>query len=249
MNIMQSQENTSLIINIDNYSGPLEVLLDLAKSQKVNLEDISITQLADQFIDFINKNKKINLDIASEYLLMATWLAYLKSKLLLPEDDDEDFKAFEIAGKLKLQLKKLELIRLLSDQLLKRKRLGVDIFMRGMKGGIRTSVNSNYSVSLYELLKSYSNHVMKKNFLSINIPKLPVFTADQGAEIIKKNIDKLNNWKDVLDLIPSKFKKSNQLKRTGIAGIFAASLELTREGIISLMQKKSFDKLLIKEKK
>jgi len=246
---MHSQENTSLNINIDNYSGPLEVLLDLAKSQKVNLEDISITQLADQFIDFINKNKKINLDIASEYLLMATWLAYLKSKLLLPEDDDEDFKAFEIAGKLKLQLKKLELIRLLSDQLLKRKRLGVDIFMRGMKGGIRTSVNSNYSVSLYELLKSYSNHVMKKNFLSINIPKLPVFTADQGAEIIKKNIDKLNNWKDVLDLIPSKFKKSNQLKRTGIAGIFAASLELTREGIINLMQKKSFDKLLIKEKK
>ena len=249
MNIMHSQENTSLNINIDNYSGPLEVLLDLAKSQKVNLEEISITQLADQFIDFINKNKKINLDIASEYLLMATWLAYLKSKLLLPEDDDEDFKAFEIAGKLKLQLKKLELIRLLSDQLLKRKRLGVDIFMRGMKGGIRTSVNSNYSVSLYELLKSYSNHVMKKNFLSINIPKLPVFTADQGVEIIKKNIDKLNNWKDALDLIPPKFKKSNQLKRTGIAGIFAASLELTREGIISLMQKKSFDKLLIKEKK
>ena len=249
MNIMHSQKNTSLNINIDNYSGPLEVLLDLAKSQKVNLEEISITQLADQFIDFINKSKKINLDIASEYLLMATWLAYLKSKLLLPEDDDEDFKAFEIAGKLKLQLRKLELIRLLSDQLLKRKRLGVDIFMRGMKGGIRTSVNSNYSVSLYELLKSYSNHVMKKNFLSINIPKLPVFTADQGAEIIKKNIDKLNNWKDVLDLIPSKFKKSNQLKRTGIAGIFAASLELTREGIINLMQKKSFDKLLIKEKK
>jgi len=246
---MHYQENTPLNINIDNYSGPLEVLLDLAKSQKVNLEEISISQLADQFIDFINKSKKINLDIASEYLLMATWLAYLKSKLLLPEDDDEDFKAFEIAGKLKLQLKKLELIRLLSDQLLKRKRLGVDIFMRGMKGGIRTSVNSNYSVSLYELLKSYSNHVMKKNFLSINIPKLPVFTADQGVEIIKKNIDKLNNWKDVLDLIPSKFKKSNQLKRTGIAGIFAASLELTREGIISLMQKKSFDKLLIKEKK
>ena len=249
MNIMYSQENTSLNINIDNYSGPLEVLLDLAKSQKVNLEEISITQLADQFIDFINKNKKINLDIASEYLLMATWLAYLKSKLLLPEDDDEDFKAFEIAGKLKLQLRKLELIRLLSDQLLKRKRLGVDIFMRGMKGGIRTSVNSNYSVSLYELLKSYSNHVMKKNFLSINIPKLPVFSADQGAETIRKNIAKLNNWKDILDLIPPKFKKSNQLKRTGIAGIFAASLELTREGIISLMQKKSFDKLLIKEKK
>ena len=240
---------TTLNINIDNYSGPIEVLLDLAKSQKVNLEDISITQLADQFIDFINSTKKINLDVASEYLLMATWLAYLKSKLLLPEDDDEDFKAVEIAEKLKIQLKKLELIRLLSDQLLKKKRLGIDIYMRGMKGGIRTSVKSNYSVSLYELLKAYSNHVMKKNFLSINIPKLPVCTTDQGIDILKKNINKLKDWKNMLDLIPAKFKESANLKKTGISGIFAASLELTREGIISIMQKKSFDKLLIKEKK
>ena len=240
---------TTFNINIDNYSGPIEVLLDLAKSQKVNLEEISITQLADQFIDFINSIKKINLEVASEYLLMATWLAYLKSKLLLPEDDNEDFKATEIAEKLKLQLKKLELIRLLSDQLLKKKRLGLDIHMRGMKSGIRTSVNSNYSVSLYELLKAYSNHVMKKNFLSINIPKLPVCTTDQGIDILKKNINKLKDWKNMLDLIPATFKESTNLKKTGIAGIFAASLELTREGIISIMQKKSFDKLLIKEKK
>ena len=240
---------TTLNINIDNYSGPIEVLLDLAKSQKVNLEEISITQLADQFIDFINSIKKINLEVASEYLLMATWLAYLKSKLLLPEDDNEDFKATEIAEKLKLQLKKLELIRLLSDQLLKKKRLGLDIHMRGMKSGIMTSVNSNYSVSLYELLKAYSNHVMKKNFLSINIPKLPVCTTDQGIDILKKNINKLKDWKNMLDLIPATFKESTNLKKTGIAGIFAASLELTREGIISIMQKKSFDKLLIKEKK
>ena len=246
---MESQKSSSLNINIDNYSGPLEVLLDLAKAQKVDLEKISITQLADQFIDFINDTKKINLDIASEYLLMATWLTYLKSKLLLPEDDEEDFKATEIAEKLKLQLKKLELIRLLSDQLLKKKRLGVDILTRGMKGGIRTSINSNYSVSLYELLKSYSNHIMKKNFLSINIPKLPVFTTEQGIVILNKNIKKLKDWKNLYELIPSKFKESENLKRSGIAGIFAASLELTREGIISIMQKKSFDKLLIKEKK
>ena len=135
---MEYTENNSMKINIDNYSGPLEVLLDLAKAQKVDLANISITQLADQFIDFISKAKKINLDIASEYLLMATWLAYLKSKLLLPEDDEDEFKAKEVAEKLKLQLKKLELIRLFSDQLLKKKRLGVDVHMRGMTGGIRT---------------------------------------------------------------------------------------------------------------
>ena len=134
---MELAENETLKIKIDNYSGPLEVLLDLAKSQKVNLANISITQLAEQFIEFINASKQINLELASEYLLMATWLTYLKSKLLLPEDEEDDFKASEVAEKLKLQLKKLELIRLLSDQLLKKKRLGVDIHMRGMKGGIR----------------------------------------------------------------------------------------------------------------
>ena len=158
---------------------------------------------------------------------MATWLAYLKSKLLLPEDEEDDFKASEIAERLKLQLKKLELIRLLSDQLLKRKRLGVDIHMRGITGGIRTTANSKYSVSLYELLKSYSNHTMRKNFLSLNIPKLPLCTPEQGIEIIRKNINKMGDWKNIIELIPSKFKKTTNLKKSGLAGLFSASLELT----------------------
>jgi segregation and condensation protein A len=246
---MQSAKKVILKIDIENYSGPLEVLLDLAKSQKVDLTNISIAQLADQFIEFINNTKKVNLDLASEYLLMATWLAYLKSKLLLPEDDDDDFKVIEVAERLKLQLKKLELIRLFSDQLLKKKRLGVDIHMRGMTGGIRTIKNSNYAVTLYELLKSYSNQIMKKNFLSINIAKLPVCTTEHGIEIIKSKMDKLYEWTNISDLIPSNFKKDKQLKRSGMCGIFSASLELSKEGFIHLMQKKNFDKLLIKEKK
>ena len=246
---MEFAKNETFKIKIDNYSGPLEALLDLAKSQKVNLENISISQLADQFIKFINSAKKINLDLASEYLLMATWLAYLKSKLLLPEDEEDDFKASEVAERLKLQLKKLELIRLLSDQLLKKKRLGLDIYMRGMSDGIRLSTKSRYSVTLFELLKSYSDHVMKKNFLSINIQKLPVCTTEQGIDIIKSSIKKLSNWKDISELIPLKFKKTYKLKKSGLAGLFSASLELTREGIISIMQKRTFDKLLIKEKK
>ena len=236
-------------IKIDNYSGPLEVLLDLAKSQKVDLANISITQLADQFIEFISSVQKINLDLASEYLLMATWLAYLKSKLLLPQNDEDDFKISEVAEKLKLQLKKLELIRLLSDELLKKKRLGTDIRMRGMSGGIRSTTNSKYAVSLYELLKSYSNHIMTKNFLSINISKLPFCTTEQGIEIIKKNIKSLNDWKEISELIPKKFKETKMLKKSGMAGLFSASLELSKEGFINIMQKKSFDKLLIKERK
>ena len=246
---MKIAENQKLEVNIDNYSGPLDVLLDLAKSQKVDLANISITQLADQFIEFIDNAKEINLDLASEYLLMATWLAYLKSKLLLPQDEEDDFKASEVAEQLKLQLKKLELIRLLSDQLLKKNRLGVEIHMRGMKGGIRSKINSEYSVSLYELLKAYSYHVARKNFLSVNIPKLPVCTTEQAIEIIKKNLNKLYDWKDIFKLVPKKFKQSNKLKRSGIAGFFSASLELTKEGIINIAQNKDFDEILIKEKK
>jgi len=240
--------NKSLKINIDNYSGPLEILLDLAKTQKVDLAKISITQLADQFIDFMNKAKEINLDLASEYLLMATWLAYLKSKLLLPQDDEDDFMASEVAEKLKLQLKKLELIRLLSGKLLTKNRLGVDIRMRGMPEGIRLKKSSKYAVSLYELLKAYSNHVMKKNFQSISIPKLPVCSTEQAIEIIKKNIKKLNEWREISYVIPKKFKQTKKLQKTGLAGFFSASLELTKEGIIKIMQKKDFGKILIKEK-
>ncbi len=243
---MDLNTNKSLKINIDNYSGPLDVLLDLAKTQKVDLEDISITQLADQFIEFINSAKAIDLSLASEYLLMATWLAYLKSKLLLPQDDEDDFKVSEVAEKLKLQLKKLELIRLLSDQLLKKQRLGLDVRMRGISGGVRLKSNSRYAVSLYELLKSYSNHIMKRNFLSINIPKLPICTTEQAIEIIKKNIKHLNDWKEIYDMIPDKFKKTKKLKKSGVAGFFSASLELTKEGLINIKQKKSFDKLLVK---
>ena len=150
------ESNSSLFeVDIENYHGPLDVLLDLAKAQKLNLEDISITKLADQFYEYIAKKENLNLEIASEYLLMATWLAYLKSKLLLPGTVEEEFKVQEVAERLKLQLKKLELIRLLSDQMLKRKRLGREIRTRGMRGNIRSIYNSEYKLNLYELLKAY----------------------------------------------------------------------------------------------
>ena len=235
---MESKNVNQISIDIPNYSGPLELLLDLAKTQKVDLAEISITKLADQFLDFIKKNENLNLETASEFLLMATWLAYLKSKLLLPDDEEDDFKALEVAEKLKLQLKKLELIRILSDQMLQKKRLGVHIFTRGMKGGIRSINTPVYDVSLYELLKNYSNIQMQKTFQNISIPKLPVFTTEEGINQIKNNLDKIVDWKNIFELIP-KFYSDNKMKRTGIAGIFAAGLELTREGIISVSQKKT----------
>ncbi len=236
-------------VDIENYNGPLDVLLDLAKTQKVNLENISITKLADQFHDFITKEKKINLEIASEYLLMAAWLAYLKSKLLLPGTPEEEFKVQEVAEKLKLQLKKLELIRLLSEQMLKRKRLGREIRTRGMRAGIKSIYNSEYRINLFELLKSYSNIIMKKDFQKISIPKLPVFTTEEGIKTIKEFFGKLIDWKKLDDLIPRNFKNTSKYKRTGKAGIFAGSLELAKEGNIKIKQDNLFDDIYIKENK
>ena len=245
---MESLSKNTISVEIPNFTGPLEVLLNLAKSQKVNLADISITKLADQFLDYIKNTENLNLETASEFLLMATWLAYLKSKLLLPEDEDDDFKAIEVAEKLKLQLKKLELIRLLSDQLLQKKRIGIDVFYRGMKGGIRSINTPIYDINLYELLKTYAIINSQRFFRTVNIPKLPVLSTEEGVKYIKNNLHQLKEWKELYSFIPDRFYKNLQMKKSGIAGIFSASLELTKEGVISIMQKKIYDKLLIKKK-
>ena len=245
---MTENDSSLFSVDIENYTGPLDILLDLAKSQKVNLENISITKLADQFHDFITNQKNLNLEIASEYLLMATWLAYLKSKLLLPGTPEEEFKVQEVAEKLKLQLKKLELIRLLSEQMLKRKRLGREIRTRGVRAGIRPIYNSEIKVNLFELLKTYSTIIMTKDFQRINIPKLPVFTTEEGIKTIRDFLGKLTDWKKLEDLIPKNFKSARKYKKTGTAGIFAGSLELVKEGNLRIKQENLFDDIFIKEK-
>jgi segregation and condensation protein A len=244
---MEQTDSLEFNVELSSYTGSLEILLDLAKAQKVDLEKISVTKLADQFHEFITKSKDLNLELASEYLLMAAWLTYLKSKLLLPETEEEEFKALEVAEKLKLQLKKLELIRLLSSQMLSRKRLGKDVFMRGSKSGMKSIYDSKYNLTLFEILKTYANIVMTKDFQKINIPKLPVFTTEDGIVRIKEFFGKLNEWKNISELIPENFKSSNNLKRTGQAGILSGSLELVKEGNVSIKQNNLFDDLYIKE--
>tara|TARA_B100001121_G_scaffold309191_1_gene335245 strand:- start:1895 stop:2635 length:741 start_codon:yes stop_codon:yes gene_type:complete len=243
---MSNFDSHEFQIDLNNFSGSLDLLLDLAKSQKVNLEEISITKLADQFNDYITNTKNLNLEIASEYLLMATWLTYIKSKLLLPFDEEEEFKAIEIAQKLKLQLKKLELIRLLSDQMLKRKRLGRDIFMRGSNTKIQSNNISQYSLKLFDVLKTYATIISTKDFQKINIPKLPVFTMEEGIKRIKELQNELDDWKNLSDLIPSMFKNNINMKKTGSAGIFAGSLELVKEGNVKLRQEKLFGDIYIR---
>ena len=248
----QKKENFTdekvLGLNIDNYEGPLDLLLDLAKTQKVDLMQISIVQLADQYISFVEKVKK-NLEIAADFLVMASWLAYLKSRLLLPEDLDDDFSATKMAEKLKLQLRKLEMIRLLSDQLMTKKQMGVDIFFRGIKEGIKKKNTPKYSLSLYELIKSYADFKKRQNFSSIKIKKLKIYTMDEAIKKITSMFEKLKDWCDIMDLIPQTFKIKKNLRKTGYAGSFVAGLELVREGDLLIKQKKLFDKVYLKTKK
>ncbi|MDC1139779.1 ScpA family protein [Candidatus Pelagibacter sp.] len=244
---MPDIDSNNFNVNLESYQGPLDVLLDLAKAQKVDLENISITLLADQFHSYITNEKNLNLEVASEYLLMATWLTYLKSKLLLPGNPDEEFKVLEVAEQLKLQLKKLELIRLLSDQMLKRKRLGREIRLRGIRGNIKSIYSTEYKLNLYELLKTYSSIIMTKDFQRMNIPKLPVFTTEDGIKCIRGFFGKLIDWKNLNDLIPKDFKNSVKYKKTGKAGIFSGSLELVKEGDLTIKQENLFDEIYIKE--
>jgi|TARA_B100001057_G_scaffold397612_1_gene407830 segregation and condensation protein A len=249
VNINRTVINEKVLeLNIDNYEGPLDLLLDLAKTQKVDLMKISIVQLADQYIEFVDKIKK-NLEIAADFLVMASWLAYLKSRLLLPEDFDDDFSAAKMAEKLKLQLRKLEMIRLLSDQLMTKKQMGVDIFFRGIREGIKKKNTPKYSLSLYELIKSYADFKKRKNFSSISIKKLKTYTMEEAIKKITSMFESLKEWCDICDLIPKTFKTKKNLRKTGYAGSFVAGLELVREGDLIIKQNKLFDKIYLKIKK
>ncbi len=234
-------------LQVDNYEGPLDLLLDLAKAQKVDLMQISIVQLADQYINYISEIKN-NLELAADFLVMAAWLAYLKSRLLLPEDFDDDFSAIKMAEKLKLQLRKLESIRLLSDQLMSRPKLGYEVFMRAMREGIKPINKSEYHVSLYELIKSYADYKRKENFSSINIKKLPVYTMEEAIKMITKMFDRIKDWCDIQTIVPKNFLKSKKLKKSGLSGTFAASLELVREGKLLIKQEQVFEDIFIKSK-
>ncbi len=237
----------NFVLNIDNYEGPLDLLLDLAKSQKVDLMQISIEQLADSYIRVIEKVKK-NLELAADFLVMAAWLAYLKSRLLLPDEYDDDFSAIEMAEKLKLQLRKLEMIRLLSSQLMKKKQIGVDIFFRGGAQDIKAKNKSKYKLSLYELIKSYADFKRKQNFSKIDIIKLPVYTMELAIKKISAMFNSIKDWCDIKKTIPKIYLNNKKLYKTGLSGTLVASLELVREGELLIKQKNIYNKIFIKKK-
>ena len=238
-----------LIVNLEGYEGPLDVLLVLAKSQKVDLMQISILQLTEQYLVFIAEVRERNLELAADYLVMAAWLAYLKSNLLIPkEESGEELSAEEMAERLKFQLKKLEAIRQVSEKLMNLPKLGTDFFERGMPEGIRLIRTPEYYLSLYDLLKSYADQRYKTAYSSMTIERPPVYAMEDALVRLQRMVGTVPDWTRLETFLPKEFS-SGKGARSGVAGTLAASMELVREGLIEVQQLMPFGPVFIKNKK
>ncbi len=238
-----------LIVNLEGYEGPLDVLLVLAKSQKVDLMQISILQLTEQYLVFIAEVRERNLELAADYLVMAAWLAYLKSNLLIPkEESGEELSAEEMAERLKFQLKKLEAIRQVSEKLMNLPKLGTDFFERGMPEGIRLIRTPEYYLSLYDLLKSYADQRYKTAYSSMTIERPPVYAMEDALVRLQRMVGTVPDWTRLETFLPKEFS-SGKGARSGVAGTLAASMELVREGLIEVQQLIPFGPVFIKNKK
>ena len=244
----ESINNDDLIVNLSGYEGPLDVLLIMAKSQKVDLMKISILQLTEQYLVFIAEVRKKNLELAADYLVMAAWLAYLKSNLLLPrEETGEELTAEQMAERLKFQLKKLEAIRQVSEKLMNLPVLGTNFFNRGMPEGIRLIRTPEYYLSLYDLLKSYANQRYKSAYSSMVIERPAVYAMEEALVRLQRMVGTAFEWTKLESFLPPEFSKGKNA-RSGVAGTLAAAMELVREGVIEVQQLAPFGPVFIKNK-
>ena len=244
----ESINNDDLIVNLSGYEGPLDVLLIMAKSQKVDLMKISILQLTEQYLVFIAEVRKKNLELAADYLVMAAWLAYLKSNLLLPrEETGEELTAEQMAERLKFQLKKLEAIRQVSEKLMNLPVLGTNFFNRGMPEGIRLIRTPEYYLSLYDLLKSYANQRYKTAYSSMVIERPAVYAMEEALVRLQRMVGTAFEWTKLESFLPPEFSKGKNA-RSGVAGTLAAAMELVREGVLEVQQLAPFGPVFIKNK-
>lgn len=238
----------TFVVDIDGYEGPLDLLLALVRDHKLDLAQISILDLAQQYLDFIEQVRRLRLEIAADYLVMAAWLAFLKSKLLLPAEDGEgEPTGEELAAQLAHRLRRLEAMRDAGAKLFNRNRLGRDFFARGMPEGIRLVRNSEYDANIYDLLKAYSNQRQRTAIDTIHFSARPVWSIQDARERLEVILGTSLDWAPIDELI-MQFLEDPQMKRTVLASSLSASLELTREGLAELRQKKAFAPLYVRKR-
>ena len=243
-----SGEQLSLFLNLDGFEGPIDLLLHLSKEQKVDLVSISITELANQYISFIERVKFINIEIAADYLVMAAWLTYLKSRLLLPkEEKTDDYTADELEEALKYQLQRLEAFQNISKIIYSRPLVNRDVFYGGSSEGLKVKYNINYTSNLYDLLKSYSQ-ILKSNeqVKQLTIEYSELYSVDQAVKRLKGIFGNITEWTNFLNIIPNLIKANKTINKSIISSNFVASLELSKNGFIDLKQDESFGNIYIK---
>ncbi|UEM22791.1 segregation/condensation protein A [Skermanella mucosa] len=234
-----------LVLDLDGYEGPIDVLLTLARDQKVDLTRISILQLADQYLEFVAEARRIRLELAADYLVMAAWLAYLKSRLLLPEQDEEEPSGEDLAQALAFQLQRLEAMQEAGAKLLDRPRLGRDVFARGAPEGIRIVTRSIFDLSLYDLLRAYTEHKRREEFGTWRIQPTELYSLEDALKHLSEMLGRLPDWTDLANFVPGA-GGDTLLSRSALAAHFVASLELTKAGKLELRQEGVFSPIYLR---
>ncbi len=235
------------VLSLDGFEGPLDLLLGLARNQKVDLAKLSILRLAEQYLEYIEVARALRLEVAADYLVMAAWLAYLKSKLLLPEKEQQQDgpTGQELAAQLAFRLKRLEAMREALASMMGRKRLGLDLFPRGMPENIRVVRSSIYSASIFDLLKAYSEQRQRNAVTEVKWGGREVWSIKQARERLSALLGGEPDWA-ALDKFLEEFSPQSLLGKTVTASSFGATLELAREGYLEIKQYHPFGPLYLK---
>lgn len=247
-------EADNLLLNIDGYEGPIDVLLDLARNQKVDLTKISILQLARQYLVFIERAQKLNLELAAEYLVMAAWLAYLKSRLLLPRQDNElEPSAAEMAEALQFQLRRLEAMQNAAQKLNELPRLGQGVFARGNPEGLAVRTTVHWDVTLYDMLKAYGDIQQRRNAGHYDLPNFNLMSMEEAITRMQRMLGKLprtgvfSAWTTLESFIPEGIK-DRLFGRSALASTLTASLELAKQGMVEIRQDGLFRPIYMRAK-
>ncbi|MBV8133638.1 MAG: segregation/condensation protein A [Alphaproteobacteria bacterium] len=235
-----------LVLELDGYEGPIDLLLALAREQKVDLGKISILALADQYLDFIARQRQLRLEIAADYLVMAAWLAYLKSRLLLPQPaEDDEPSATELAAVLEHRLRLLAAMQIAGGRLMSRPRLGHDVFARGMPEGLAVVAVPVYDLGLYELLRAYGENRRRAAKAVLAIEPSAFHSVEEALKRLSGFLGHVPDWRELTNFLPEELRGELFL-RSALAATFAATLELARRGGIELRQDRTFGPIYLR---
>jgi len=241
---MDVDSSDTLKIALDGWEGPLDLLLALARTQKVDLRQISILQLVEQYLAFVNEARALKLELAADYLVMAAWLAYLKSALLLPRNPEETPSPEELALRLQLRLERLNAMREAGARLIARDRLGRDTFLRAAPEGLRVMRKGRYEAEIYDLIAAYGRISARTRPVMHVVARRDVMTLEEAIERVSALIGARIEWSTIESFLPE--DASGSYRRSALASSFVAALELARQGRIELSQKSAFAPLYLK---